>query len=488
VDAPGWETALVEAIRRRYGKDRTFSVPILMTCALSGRLGSNGWAHVPPLPFELAVLPRGFFGALRLPVVSYALPALIAIGQVVHHFSPSPNVLVRSVRNLAQSRSSAVLEKLQPPNGGFLEATPLTSFVLMSLAAMGKEDCLVAVRAADFLRKSVRADGSWPIDTNLSTWVSTWAVSALSHQPGILHFEERQALRSWLLEQQFCDVHPYTGAAPGGWAWTNLPGGVPDADDTPGALLALGTLGKCDETTFEAAAKGVQWLLDLQNRDGGMPTFCKGWGALPFDRSGSDLTAHALRAWSFWLPHLPPAMQARVRSAISKGVEFLRSSQDSEGHWVPLWFGNQNVADDRNPVYGTARVVLALRQLRERGFEVDRTVLERGERALIAMQLPESGWGGGPSAPGRKISPSVEETGLCLEALAGSGHVGALDQATEWLLQRVECDDWTTPSPIGFYFAKLWYFEKLYPLVCVAAGLGAVARSRGGWGAEKSEP
>jgi hypothetical protein len=40
----------------------------------------------------------------------------------------------------------------------------------------------------------------------------------------------------------------------------------------------------------------VRWLLDLQNGDGGIPTFCRGWGALPFDRSAPDLTAHALRA------------------------------------------------------------------------------------------------------------------------------------------------------------------------------------------------
>ena len=36
-----------------------------------------------PLPFELAAFPRPWFGALGLPVVSYALPALIAIGQVI---------------------------------------------------------------------------------------------------------------------------------------------------------------------------------------------------------------------------------------------------------------------------------------------------------------------------------------------------------------------------------------------------------------------
>jgi squalene-hopene/tetraprenyl-beta-curcumene cyclase len=29
-----------------------------------------------------------------------------------------------------------------------------------------------------------------------------------------------------------------------------------------------------------------------------------------------------------------------------------------------------------------------------------------------------------------------------------------------------------TPSPIGLYFAKLWYYEKLYPLIFTVASLG----------------
>src|SRR5580693_3438997 len=37
------------AIRARYGKDHTFSVPILMTCALAGLVK---WEEVPRLPFE----------------------------------------------------------------------------------------------------------------------------------------------------------------------------------------------------------------------------------------------------------------------------------------------------------------------------------------------------------------------------------------------------------------------------------------------------
>ena len=66
----------------RYGKDKTFSIPILTHCALAGLVD---WKEVQALPFELACLPAKFYKTVRLPVVSYALPALIAIGQVRHH-------------------------------------------------------------------------------------------------------------------------------------------------------------------------------------------------------------------------------------------------------------------------------------------------------------------------------------------------------------------------------------------------------------------
>ena len=78
LDAGNLATKILEC----YESDRTFSVPILTHCALAGRLGSgpDAWSRVIALPFELAVLPAAWFAAMQLPVVSYALPALIAVG------------------------------------------------------------------------------------------------------------------------------------------------------------------------------------------------------------------------------------------------------------------------------------------------------------------------------------------------------------------------------------------------------------------------
>jgi len=40
------------------------------------------------------------------------------------------------------------------------------------------------------------------------------------------------------------------------------------------ALLALWNL--AGEEHLDSSRAGVQWLLDLQNKDGGIPTFCRG--------------------------------------------------------------------------------------------------------------------------------------------------------------------------------------------------------------------
>src|SRR4029453_11589643 len=186
--------------------------------------------------------------------------------------------------------------------------------------------------------------------------VTTLAVDALAPAGGAPEAE----LRAWLLDQQYRTEHPYTHAKPGGWAWTNLPGGVPDADDTSGALLALKLLGAAEANVLSAAMDGVKWLFQLQNRDGGIPTFCRGWGALPFDRSSADITAHAIRGWLAWEPDVPPNLRGRLLKATQRALAFLAQAQRSDGSWLPLWFGNQHVTDDENPTYGTARVLNAV--------------------------------------------------------------------------------------------------------------------------------
>jgi len=474
---------IAETVKARYGKDRTFSVPILMLCAICGTLGPAGWGLVLPLPFQLAVFPRAWFAILRLPVVSYALPALIAIGYARYRRGSGRGTRLRKPHPF-WPKLSTLLTTIQPASGGFLEAAPLTGFVTMALVAAGESEHPVVKKSVEFLLRTVRGDGSWPIDTNLTTWATTLAVKALAIAPAEdgksddqTLFDGQERVLNWLLRQQYREVHPFTNSPPGGWAWTDLSGGVPDADDTPAALLALAVLDPAGERNDvrAAAAAGVRWLLDLQNRDGGIPTFCRGWGALPFDRSSPDLTAHTLRAWHVWRPHLPAEVQERIDSGVKKALCFLERQRRSDGSWSPLWFGNQHrLADEENPTYGTAKVALAFLQI---GRE---DLADPGLAWLREHQNADGGWGSL-----RDVTPStIEETALAMSVLAGAPVDCAatnevLTRGEKWLCEATKKGTAFEPSPIGFYFARLWYFEKAYPVVWTVEALSRVSKRRG---------
>jgi squalene-hopene/tetraprenyl-beta-curcumene cyclase len=473
--------ALRAAILRRYGKDQTFSVPILTVLALTGKLGptASAWHSVPQLPFELAALPHHWFQHLRLPVVSYALPALIAIGQVRHHFAASRNPMARALRERVRDRTHRVLRDMQPESGGYLEATPLTSFVVMSLAGMQWTDSPVVHSGVRFLVSSMRDDGSWPIDTNLATWVTTLSIGALARAERLPE-GDREAMQRWLLDQQTTREHPFTHAAPGAWAWTPLSGGVPDADDTSGALLALAATHTEQSTgTFnvDCPQGAARWLLGVQNRDGGVATFCRGWGTLPFDRSTPEITAHALRAWSAWYERFSGKLQSDVRRASVRALAYLARSQRADGSWIPLWFGNEKAPGEDNPAYGTARVLSGLHASLVRA---DRSAIECRHRAvdwLLRGQNADGGWGGD-----RGVASSIEETGVVVAALATSHADGdsaevaaSVARAARWLIDAT-ANDPMIAAPVGLYFARLWYYEELYPLVFALDGLACVRR------------
>ncbi len=226
----------IRGLRKRYGKDKTFAAPILANMAIAGL---TPWRNVASLPYEWACLPQSSYRYLRLPVVSYAIPALVAVGLARSKHAPSLNPLSRYVRKKCIAKGLRRVREMQPESGGFLEAIPLTSFVAMCLASAGYADHPSVADAVGFLADSVRDDGSWPIDTNLSVWNTSLSISALSSGG-----EELPAvsISQWLLARQHTQQHPYTAASPGGWSWTERSGGVPDVDDTSAALLALDAL------------------------------------------------------------------------------------------------------------------------------------------------------------------------------------------------------------------------------------------------------
>jgi len=195
------------------------------------------------------------------------------------------------------------------------------------------------------------------------------------------------------------------------------------------------------------------------------------------------LTAHALRALRAWVqdsiatrvvgiliePLNPDAsipMPRTFKRIAERGLAYLARTQRPDGSWLPLWFGCQHAPDDENPSYGTARVLAAYRDL---GM-IDGEPARRGVAWLVSAQNPDGGWGGAVSTPS-----SVEETALAVEVLLDATPQAA-ERGLAWLVERIEGGGLYEPTPIGFYFAKLWYYEKLYPIIFSVAALG---RARG---------
>ena len=136
--------------------------------------------------FLQPVSPGVFYSLIQLPVVSYAVPALVAIGQAKFLLDPPRNPISRTVLKCFVKPSLKVLEKMLPASGGFLEAVPLTSFVSMALIKTDRASHPVVQKGIQFLLNSFRfegeSEGSWPIDTNLATWNTTLAINALASQ------------------------------------------------------------------------------------------------------------------------------------------------------------------------------------------------------------------------------------------------------------------------------------------------------------------
>lgn len=441
---------IVRGVLEYYGKDLTFSVPILVMCALAGIL--KKWDRIPQFPFELTILPQRFFRFLQLPVVSYAIPALIAVGIV--RFRRGKQGIFSPVREAFVPKCMRVLTSLQPENGGFLEAAPLTAFVSMCLCEADMREHTVVEKAAEFLYDTQRKDGAWPIDTDLASWVTALAVKALGEDT-----EERELLAKKIRGNAFKEKHYFTGAQAGGWGWSDRPGAAPDGDDTSGALVALHTLSGgeyCDEV-----GAGVEWLMALQNNDGGMPTFCKGWGKLPFDRSSADISAHALLAMELWMDHLPEKMQQRAKRSIGRLIGWMSCEQAEDGSWVPLWFGDQDAGDERSPVYGTATAVEYLSQSKN---EAVRPLIERGTEFLIKSQNTDGGWGGK-----RGVESKVTLTARALSALASveSADREVVERGFDYIYQAWQSGKLYDAEPIGLYFARLWYSEPMYNMTFV---------------------
>ena len=94
---------------------------------------------------------------------------------------------------------------------------------------------------------------------------------------------------------------------------------------------------------------------------------------------------------------------------------------------------------------------------------------------------PGTGLGVQSGCPAQGMKREItEEASKFSPAGTGGGNEAyreAIIRGIEFLLECVDDGRHRMPWPIGFYFAKLWYHEALYPLIFTTTALGKYLRA-----------
>jgi squalene-hopene/tetraprenyl-beta-curcumene cyclase len=298
------------------------------------------------------------------------------------------------------------------------------------------------------------------------------------------------AVRDWIARKQILDDHGdwrvyNRRGRPGGWSFEHVNTWYPDVDDTAAVLIAF-LKGDPSRGAGGVIRRGVDWMVSMQNRDGGWAAFDVEndrlfLNEIPFsdmdslcDPSTPDVTGRVLEA-------LGVLDERRHRAAARRGIAYLRRSQEKEGSWFGRWGVNY--------VYGTSNV---LNGLARQGVPASDPMVARALRWLESVQNEDGGFGEGlesyadRTAMGRGPSTASQTAWGVMGLLA---YRPPSDQAVArgigWLVERQlasgpAAGSWAEEEFTGTGFPRHFYlryhlYRHYFPLMalgrfCAASG------------------
>ena len=269
----------------------------------------------------------------------------------------------------------------------------------------------------------------------------------------------------WILSKQVVGPGDWQvknkDADPGGWAFEFRNDFYPDVDDTAFVLMALQRVKYPDTARMDAAMRrGIQWLLSMQNHDGG-------WGAfdrdndrkflcnIPFadhnamiDPSTADVTARVVEC-------LGRYGWAAEHPVIRRAVKFLLQDQCKDGSWFGRWGVNY--------IYGTSGVLRAL----ETVSLATREFCKRPVTWLRSVQKVDGSFGesllsyDAPLTKGQGTSTASQTAWGLIGLLASAGTEDpAVAKAVDYLVHRQQADgSWSEPEFTGTGFPGVFYLK-----------------------------
>ncbi len=497
-----------EFIRSRGGPEKAGS----LTKSMLALTGHYPWDKLPKIPVEMILLPVwlpvNFFdlsGYARVHVVPLVICAdrqfslRLPDGPDLSGLFPAPvrrpapwqapatlrkaiKLTIKEIGLPNAGVQALALQKLErymlariEADGTFYSYFTSTFLMIFALLARGYESSHpVIARAVRGVKSMIRPVGAYAHlqETDSTVWNTALAGYAL-RETGLDHAQPAvRGARAYLLARQQTrggdwQVHNPDGR-PGGWGFSDGNTINPDVDDTS---YALRVLSRSAGTFGPGVRAGVEWLLTMQNDDGGWPAFekntGKSWpGLLPVpdagtaltDRSSADLTGRTLE---FLCHH---AGLTAGRPPVRRGVEWLAQNQGADGSWYGRW----GIAC----LYGTWAAVTGLAAA---GGKPD--AVKRAAAWLLSVQNPDGGWGEScRSDTARKYTPlgfsTPSQTAWAVDALvaAGQRENPAVSRGVERLAVLVDqAASYPTGAglPGGFYIHYHSY-RYVWPLLALS--------------------
>jgi squalene-hopene/tetraprenyl-beta-curcumene cyclase len=285
-------------------------------------------------------------------------------------------------------------------------------------------------------------------------------------------------VRAWVAGRQLFDEHGdwrvyNPRGRPGGWSFEYVNTWYPDVDDTAAVVIAFLKHDPSSRTS-EAVARAVEWIVSMQNEDGGWASFDRQndkvfLNEIPFsdmdalcDPSTPDIVGRVLEA-------LGILDDPKYRDVCARGIAYLRASQEPEGSWFGRWGVNY--------VYGTSNVLASLACQR---ISAGDPMVVRAVAWLRSVQNADGGWGECLESYAKRAlmgkGPSTaSQTAWGLIGLLAylPREDAAVQRGIQWLVDRQTSDgSWDEEEFTGTGFPNHFYlrynlYRHYFPLMAL---------------------
>lgn len=311
-------------------------------------------------------------------------------------------------------------------------------------------------------------------------WDTPWSATALldsnmdASDPALLKTAR------WLISRQITECYgdwhyKNPNGEPGGWAFEFENDYFPDVDDTIQVLTVLHKTQLPEKEKAHAIRRGLDWLLSMQNDDGGWAAFDKNnnlelVNKIPFsdhgaclDPSSPDITGRVLELLSLF-------GYEKGDRIVRRALRYLRRHQEANGSWFGRWGVNY--------IYGTWAVLTGLAAI---GEDMQSKSVAKAVAFLKRVQRANGGFGESPeSYMLRKYVPYGDSSVPSQTAWALMGLVAAsaatsaeAHRAADWLIRNQKPDGtWDEPQYTGTGFPGHFYiryhgYRHYFPLLAL---------------------